>query len=193
MPIHEMTDFPDPETCAHRVLAMQLAEQLAARPPRADDAAPPVDLAALWRRLHRPAGDPVDLATERALARNATWRTAYRAMLTGAALAASPLAAAAAGGSTTVHRHIGDYVLRLDEAADTGPHLVSILIPRSVPAPGVLEILSDSGPSIRLDLGAPIGDMILLALFPDAPAHAAVLAALRGPLTALFLLPAPPA
>lgn len=184
----DTADFPDAERCARRVLTLELGDQRATRPERTASAAPPVDHAALWRRLHRAAGDPIELATERALVAHASWRAVYRAMLGTAALASSPVAAAASGGMA-VHRRIGDYALRLDEAAGGGPHIVSILIPAGVPVPHVLEILSDEGFAIRLDLGAPIGDTILLVLFPDNPTHAAVHAALRSPLSGLYLIP----
>lgn len=183
----DTADFPDAERCARRVLTLELADERATRPERAASAPPPVDHGALWRRLHRAPADPIDLATERALATHASWRAAYRSMLGTVALASSPVAAAASGG-TGVHRRIGDYALRVDEATDAGPHIVSILIPQGVPVPHVLEILSDEGFAIRLDLGAPFGDTILLVLFPDNPTHAAVHAALRSPLSGLYLI-----
>lgn len=192
MTTEDTPPFPAPDLCARRVLAMALGAELAARPPRAADAPPPVDHAALWRRLHRAPGAPVDLATERALNSHTAWRAAYRAMLGPSALATSPVAAAASGG-TAVHRRIGAYALRLDETTGDDPHVVSIRIPAGEPAPAALEILSEDGLSIRLDLGPPIDGTILLVLFPDNATHAAVHAALRSPLAALYLVPGPAA
>lgn len=141
--------------------------------------------AALWAHATREPGRPVDLAVVRALRIDPDAARRYRTMLGAQALAHAPLAAAASDGHL-LRRRVGPFALEILEGEAGAPALL-ILRGEDARMPRTIEAwLGDE--AVRLDLGPPVGDAIVLALDPTVPEADALGRMLRDPACAVFLL-----
>lgn len=142
--------------------------------------------AALWRHATRAPGDPVDLATLRALRDTPEARPALAKMIAARAIAASARAWAASDGSATVSRRLGGYSLILDVPDDGG--IASLTL--TIPAGGVIPVLLRAeGPGGSLLLALPAADENQIDLFlrPGEQRTADIVAILRDPAALIAL------
>ncbi|WP_232629923.1 hypothetical protein [Methylobacterium sp. Leaf118] len=141
--------------------------------------------AALWAHATREPGRPVDLAVVRAIRADPDAARRYRTMLGAQALAHAPRAAAASDGRL-LQRRVGPFALEILGGEAGAPPLLVLRVEQG-PMPRTIEVwLGDE--AVRLDLGPPIGDAILLALDPAVPEADALGRMLRDPACAVFLL-----
>jgi len=181
------------EAVATRAIARGFETRLLAdRAAGAVPAAAAVSAADLWRHATRRPGEPIDFAVAKALRDDADAAARYRKMLSGVAVASSPLALAASttgGGGRTV----GDFRLELVE--DT-PNLPPLLILSAVAAgldeadgmPGEIEVFGMDGP-VRVELPPSVRGHIQMVLDPGDPDHQRLRSLLTEPTAEVFLIP----
>lgn len=166
--------------------AQLLAEIHAARAlMRAGASAAGPSHAALWGHATRKPGQPVDLVVVRAIRSEPATNRRYRAMLAAQALAYAPLAAAASDGAI-LRRRVGPFALEILEGTEGAPPLL-VLRGEQARMPRAIEAwLGDE--AVRLDLGTPVEDAVMLALDASVPEAALLDRMLRDPACAVFLL-----
>lgn len=126
-----------------------------------------------------------DMAIERVLRTEAGARALYLHALSGAAIAESAVAIAAAG-ATISERCIGDTTLRL--ATEAGVDWMILTLSATAPSVRALELRTREGDGLRLRLPAPIEGVVQLPLDPAFPELMMATALLRDPQTMLYLM-----
>lgn len=161
---------------------VHIARSLARKP--LDVEMPTVSHADIWAAIRRPSDQPVSLAFARSLRDDPKVAQRYRQMLQAAACGFSPVAMAASDGVVT--RRIGAATLRLLPATATGAPL---LVLESVAGISAVELVGEDNSILRLALPAADDGSVILSLGADYPDAATLLALLRAPQTAIYLLP----
>jgi hypothetical protein len=168
---------------AARVLAREVSAKIRAEP--SSERQPS------WGELiayaGRTPGDAVDAAVGQRLRRDPSGAARYRRVLTGLAIAYSPLALAAFSPGVAIERRIGEYMLTVvDDAEDAAPALV-LTAAQGDRWPGSIEA-HHGMESVRVALPPPGSAGIMILLDPGIPETALLGRLIREPDCELYLV-----